>query len=265
MLLLFTFILLVDHLLATTTPTLVLPGGGIFFYHMAGQLQHLASSPRYRPLSSFPKIGASAGALASTLSHNEVDFFIASEFAINQCKGHGLMQPANDSFPNPFGLAGIWGAMVGDWLDLLLPNDAHTKTTSKVTILATPCTFPISKQAINRFDTREELISANLASIHIPFFLDGKPTSSFNNQQFVDGSFFLRTAENYLPYLSPPPSEHISFSHQDDLKFQAASNANDRLDFLKLISEKSLYEMIERGVDFAKERESRGEFVALEY
>jgi len=309
-------------------PLLVFPGGGINFYHVAGQLRYIqqTSSTRYRPLSEFDKIGGSAGALAATLCHNNVgtslitslaiaftryryrfqlfellannyhvDYYEATNYAINQVKRVGLWGGEADEVNNKFGLAGIWGEMVREWLDALLPDDAHERSSSKCELLVTPFGLPITKQVVSTFSTKAELINANLASVHIPFFLDGKVARNLNGELYVDGSFLLEGTAAFRSLSEKRPEACVTFDYKDDVAFYGEEvserseggseclrssslrssklsvqltarslQGRGRLDFIKLMGESRVWEMLRRGEEFAKERERRGDFKLLE-
>lgn len=63
------------------------------------------------------------------------------------------------------------------------------------------CFLPNSsiRLQVNRFDSKEDLIEAVMASAHVPFFLDGRPFLQYREQPCWDGSFpdffFSRNSE----------------------------------------------------------------------
>jgi len=301
-------------------PTLIFPGGGIYFYHMVGQLLYLRSSPKkYIPLSSCPTVGASAGALVATMCRCDTDFVQATKCAVGMVEDCGLWSrrrgdddydddydydyddETNNAAATPtskqkkFGLMGIWGEMVSSWLSINLPPSAHNISTSSVTILLTPLSLsPSKKVSVNVFHTREELINANLYSVHIPFFLDGKPWRKWRGMRVVDGSFRLKTAEDVVTAVEksrrlgddgsrkglchddgivPDKIEKwIGFDYKDDpvmypnnIDGDGSNKKKGKLDFVSLTdSEDGIWDMIRRGGEFAKIREQRGDFKMLE-
>ena len=88
-----------------------------FFFWEVGVLKYL--SERYR-LQEMNMIGVSAGALASVLVACEVDLDRAVRRAYD-------ISVERDIFNRPGGLQGIWGSILRQWLDDLLPEDAHER------------------------------------------------------------------------------------------------------------------------------------------
>jgi hypothetical protein len=110
--------------------------------------------------------------------------------ALNLCEKYEV-------FDRPLGLAGRWGLLVEEWLDLLLPADAHEVCKGNVTVLVTNVgVWPVLKrQYVSDFRDRDDLIQALLASIHIPFFMDTKFSRKFRGVRCVDGSFLSKPGE----------------------------------------------------------------------
>jgi len=106
----------------------------------------------------------------------------------------------NNIWTRPGGLAGIWGSLVRLWMEELLPENAHELCTSRVKIVATR--VPLMKlEYLDSFDSRDDLINACMASVHIPFFLDGNGVYVYRGKQYIDGSvwdFFSGSNSNLL-------------------------------------------------------------------
>ena len=122
-------------------------------------------------------MGASAGALIAVLSACGVDLERSAELA------HELVVRKN-VFARPQGLAGVWGPMVREWLDTLLPADAAERCRGRVYVVMLrarnpwfPFTFDRLKVA--DYASREELIDAVMASVHLPLFFDGSVFARF--------------------------------------------------------------------------------------
>lgn len=138
-------------------PGVVFPGGGLFFYWQAGVVVSFLSPPatasgairrssvidvlpdpfvdprdllfsslacaqahlqeRGYDLPSAPLAGASAGALSATLAKSDVSPVDATELALAMSEEAGI-------WDRPAGLQGIWGGIIREWLDVLLPEDA---------------------------------------------------------------------------------------------------------------------------------------------
>ena len=176
-------------------PVIALPGGGIYFYWNAGVLAYLAE--RYE-LEGCELVGASAGALSVVLVACGVDFRKATEVAYRLAEENGL-------YDRPLALVGIWGRLVREWLEELLPEDAHLTCESRVKVVLLEV-FPLNRRAVEEFKSRDDLIEALMASAHIPFLLDYKPFSSFRGKLCIDGeshsSFSLSLGSKLPPTCS---------------------------------------------------------------
>lgn len=92
---------------------LAFPGGGIMFYWQAGVITYLREN-QY-DLNSCSFSGASAGALTATLASAEVNFYEATDLALQLASDAGV-------WDRPGGLQGIWGPIIFEWLEALLPD-----------------------------------------------------------------------------------------------------------------------------------------------
>merc|ERR1719353_2382591 len=118
-------------------PVIALPGGGIYFYWNAGVLAYLAE--RYE-LEGCELVGASAGALSVVLVACGVDLRKATEVAYRLAEENGL-------YDRPLALVGIWGRLVREWLEELLPEDAHLTCESRVKVVLLEV-FPLNRRAV---------------------------------------------------------------------------------------------------------------------
>ena len=66
--------------------------------------------------------GASAGALSATIAKTQVCPVEATALALS-------MSEDADVWERPLGLQGVWGKLIYDWLDRLMPADADEKVT----------------------------------------------------------------------------------------------------------------------------------------
>lgn len=139
-------------------PHLVFPGGGIFFYWQAGVVSYLREQGY--DLSPCTFSGASAGALTATLASTGVDFYKATDLALELAGDAGVWDRRG-------GLQGIWGPMIEEWLDELLPPTIIDETAEgRLSLLVTPVpTF--GKEKITEFRDRNDLIKCNMASVHL--------------------------------------------------------------------------------------------------
>lgn len=164
---------------------LVFPGGGIFFWFQAGAVNALA---RRLDLSKVPSAGASAGALAATLAACECDMDHALQRALQLSDNVGVFERG------PWGLFGIWGPIIHTWLDELLPSDAADRCSGRVCIHVNEARlqpFGLTCLAVSEFGDKEDLIGANMASVHVPLFLNGELTTPFRGSGCVDGTIRL--------------------------------------------------------------------------
>ena len=224
---------------------LLFPGGGIFFWWQAGAITALS---RRIDLSTAPCCGASAGALAATLAACDVDMELALERAL------ALSIEARAFERGPFGLYGIWAGVIRTWLDELLPADAARRCDGRVELLVTELPS-LRTLAVSDFADREALIDANLASVHVPFFVDGRPTASFRGVACVDGS--LRALLQPLPQLT----EGCRINHHDDPRMRA--KYRHASDFLRLVSPAGVREMMAWGEAYVDGVDAAGGLEAL--
>jgi hypothetical protein len=146
-----------DMAIATTsTAHIVFPGGGIYFYWYAGVVSFLREN-QY-DLASCTYSGASAGALAATLTGLDVNFYTATELALQLAEKAGV-------WDRKWGLQWIWGPLIEDWLDALVP-DSIQPIQGRVTLLVTPIPS-LGKVKIHNYIDKQDLIRANLASVHL--------------------------------------------------------------------------------------------------
>lgn len=174
-----------SSLSSQSSPLIKFPGGGIYFYWEIGAASYLrdyydlnfsSKNDNNRRFVQFS--GASAGALAATLTATDVDFEKTIKLALD------LADQAN-VWERPLGLQGVWGSIIYEWLDELIPknedaNDGLMKylQNDRLTLLVTPVpavpdlfSTPapdlFSKTKVSSFQDRKELIDCNMASVHI--------------------------------------------------------------------------------------------------
>ena len=246
-------------------PHLIFPGGGLFFYWQAGVITYLReqgyllNGPHGATVA-----GASAGALTATLTATNVDFYEAMELALDMCREVGV-------WDRPQGLQGIWGPVIRNWLETLLPEQdkavamAHE---AELSLIVTQIPL-LQKERIDVFESRDDLIECNLASVHIPWFLDSKWTATLRGKPYVDGSFWLfQDPQLFLPKrkneINSPNNDNqdrniLVVDYSKDPQFQ------DRtlLDAVKVITPDSIRQILEQGKQYAKRMEEEGQFEFL--
>jgi predicted acylesterase/phospholipase RssA len=244
----------VDYMYSTTPssesespPHLVFPGGGIFFYWQAGAVSYLREQG-YN-LTAVTAAGASAGALTATLAATGVDFYQATALALELAEKAGIWDRSG-------GLQGIWGPMIYDWLDELLPENAVERIENgRLSLLVTPLP-KFGKKKINAFKDRNDLIRCNMASIHLPWFLNGELTSNFRDQPCIDGSF-LSKGQDYLP--EQKASSVLILDYNRDPTYESTK----MLDFVTAMSPDGIWKMFEDGKKYARQMDEQGLLVSL--
>ena len=231
-------------------PHLIFPGGGILFYWMAGVVTHLREQD-YN-LESVALSGASAGALAATLTATNVDFYRATELALQLAQQAGVWDRSQ-------GLQGIWGDLIHEWLDELLPEDAVDRVHNRLSLLVTPVPQILQKERIDSFHNREDLIRCNMASVHLPYFLDSKWTSNFRGRQYMDGSFLAKAPDDYHNVNAAKSPSILLLDYRDDATYQSQGLLN----FVEAVKPSGIYQLIEDGKRYAKQKEEQGFFASL--
>jgi hypothetical protein len=228
-------------------PHLVFPGGGIFFYWQAGAVTYLREQG-YN-VAAATTAGASAGALTATLTATGVDFYKATELALDMADKAGVWDRSG-------GLQGVWGPMISDWLDELLPiNAVELVPDGRLSLLVTPVP-QFGKTKVDEFKDRKDLIRCNMASIHLPWFLDGKLTTQFRDKPCIDGSF-LSKDQDYLPERNG--SNVLVLDYNQDPRYESTK----LLDFVTALSPDSIFQLLEDGKRYACQLEEQGKFVSL--
>ena len=174
-------------------PLLSFPGGGIYFYWQLGVIKYLLAN-QY-DLGKVQFVGASAGALTSTLVACDVDIQRATNLAIEMSHQHEIWQRG-------LGLVGVWGNLVEEWLDALLPMNAHEICNRRIHLFVTKVGYPYPQRiSINHFHSREELIKVNMASVHIPYVMNKRIF------RFIKSSEEKEKKEDELSHLSPTAAQ----------------------------------------------------------
>jgi len=193
--------------------------------------------------------GASAGSITATLTATEVCFANATDAALRLGRDAGV-------WDRPMGLMGVWGSLIEEWLNEILPENAADLASGRITILLT--TIPkLEKQRVSRFADRDDLIRCNISSIHLPLFLDGKFTSQYRDSLHIDGSF-LSTPADHLIGRNEKQLEFLVFDFQHDPIMKGRKR-----EFVKLASEDGIRSLLDCGMEYAFGLEREGCFVNL--
>lgn len=210
-------------------------GAGIFFWWELGGIQWLAEQ---YDLKRTPMVGASAGSLAATLAATGVDPEKTLECAYRLGKEYGIWE-------RPLGLMGIWGQIVREWLDELLPEDAGVLCRNRVELIVTK--LPLFQlQAYSDFESKEDLIDVNMSSVHVPFFMDGNGSALCRGNSCIDGSFqdFLTGGNSDLLTCG---GNTVLFDY-----FQDETLASQRVSFLALREYEEVKKLMDLGYQHAQ-------------
>jgi len=190
--------------------------------------------------------GASAGALTATLACTGVDFYEATDLALQMAAKAGVWNRA-------LGLQGIWGPLIEEWLDNLLPESVSC-VNGRLSLLVTPIPS-LGKKKVSYFNDRNDLLQCNMASVHLPLFLDGKLTSSFRDNPHIDGSFLSRPGDFY-----DAATENAIWL---DWKNDPMLAQKGGLDIVSTLSTAGIWNLIELGRRYAEMEDMKGKFNAL--
>mmetsp|Transcript_4906 Transcript_4906/g.17791 ORF Transcript_4906/g.17791 Transcript_4906/m.17791 type:complete len:499 (-) Transcript_4906:767-2263(-) len=206
------------------SPGIAFPGGGLFFWWQLGAVQFLQE---HVDLTEVPMLGASCGALAAALSSYGVPKDAQLELAYRLCVEHQV-------FERPAGLAGVWGKLIRSWLDELLPDSprAIEQAKGKLHILVLVQKYPVpivglKRECFSEYHSKEDLIECLMASVHIPYFIDGCFYNKFRGASCVDGSPMLRKEELHIPHGDLAEEEEPTAI--EDLNIDDANTGHRRL------------------------------------
>ncbi|GMH78866.1 hypothetical protein TrVE_jg3407 [Triparma verrucosa] len=243
----------------STPKTLAIPGGGIYFYHLYGQLDYLREAGYTDGNPDLRLVGASAGSLAATLFTYGVSSEVATNCAIR-------LSDEADLWNNPLGLAFVWGQIIEEWLEELIPSGDFYSDPDSLCLLLSETSFSSltgnsERRKVSKFRGREDLINANMCSVHIPIFLDKRLTRDFRGERFIDGSFRSRLTD--YKFMPEDPLEGVvmlDYDGDERLKEKGGEGADT---FVSLISKDYVWKMIELGYTHARRRDGEGKFKGL--
>jgi hypothetical protein len=201
---------------------LVFPGGGVYFYWMLGVVGYLHM--HWPDLGDTPLVGASAGSLAAVFLACGVGGEGVVRAAFRAVRRHRV----HDRW---LGLCGVWKPIVREWLEEVLPHDAHQRCGGRVHILLT--TLWCRTRVVSHFPSREALVDCLLASTHIPFFMDYRPFCRYDGMLCYDNDWW-RTDYRVLD-----GDHHYLFFHyaQDGLLLRDAVRFRDEQACLDLVAQ----------------------------
>ncbi|KAJ1416797.1 acyl transferase/acyl hydrolase/lysophospholipase [Ochromonadaceae sp. CCMP2298] len=229
-------------------------GGGIFFWWQAGAAKYVMKNC---DLAHVPVMGASAGSVAAALMACDVDFDKAAELAIRIAHSRNVWDSKS-------GLAGIWGPMVEQFLQELLPDQLSHKALQKINVLVTPVkprNLVRGPRLLNGFEGKADLIEALMASTHIPFFMNGKLTSGYKGKRYIDGSFWSMIAKVKGPFPAELQRE-LDFSKDvfvvDQNQDTVFMGTFEDSSITQLITPEGLYAMMDAGYSYMEKMHRAG-------
>lgn len=238
----------------TPYKALYFSGAGIYFWWQAGAARYIQEHCDYSRMS---VIGASAGSISAALLLSNADFSKTLDAALAIGERAGVYERKN-------GLAGIWGSLVKEWLEEILPDDVTEDMYSNLQIAVTPASINTHK-LISGFKGKADIIEACLASCHVPLFLDGRPTTNFRGENVLDGSFWYFVTKNRLSGMPIPPnlkpSEIFWIDYCDDADFMQSISGN----ILGLVSPDRVAAMMDDGYNFMKREHYAGRLPKAKY
>ena len=135
----------------------------------------------------------------------------------------------------------------------------NRRVNHRLSLLVTPVPQILQKERIDYFHNREDLIRCNMASVHLPYFLDSKWTSSFRGRPYIDGSFLAKAPEDYHNVNAATSPSIIVLDYRDDATYQGKS----LFSFVEAVKPSGIYQLIEDGKRYAKRQEEQGLFASL--
>ncbi|CEM32869.1 unnamed protein product [Vitrella brassicaformis CCMP3155] len=265
-----------------------LPGGGLYWYWQAGVLSYIVE--HYDLGSSGCHIeGASAGALSAVLtacateaspqreSRRRDDESMSGYQGAAPRDGCPLLSAVgraldiaeeNALFDKPFSLAGVWGPLVRQWLEQMLPYDAFHRCAGRVSIQVVrlpwlqPTRIPVggrkhedAHEAALSVGSRGDLVDALMASVHIPFFLDGRLWCRYGKLRCIDGTFTFRRCPESQSDPSSSPAHKIEIDRPPEQAMWQTLRAG--------VTRGQLMQLFHKGYGDASRMRSEGRFDAL--
>eukprot|EP00210_Caulerpa_lentillifera_P008685 g8284.t1 len=137
--------------------------------------------------------GSSAGSLISAFYHAGMSPEELME---------GCLRVSHDCRLN--GTRGRLRFVLEDVVRIMLPDDAHLQCSGKAFIAITRL-YPFKNELLSEFESREDLISALLASCHVPVWFDNTLLTNYKNSLCMDGGL-----TNLIPTPPVPRSIRVS-------------------------------------------------------
>jgi hypothetical protein len=239
----------IDSHIAKSRLCIKFSGGGIYFWWKAGVCtylqEHIFDYNVDNIKGGITMLGSSAGSLASTLLSSNANFEYAAKYAIMQVERDHI-------YEKKLGLFGIWGNLIEEWLNETIPNDLTYNTQNMLYLTVTPVHILPKIKLISHFDNKNDLVHTNMASIHVPLFLDKQIFSQLHHHHYIDGSFWPFMTRGWI---NEPLPQHIDYNDVITINYQNDFKLRQKLSstkFLDLITPSILYDMMDLGYQYMK-------------
>ena len=199
--------------------------------------------------------GVSGGALAATMAAcGGCDGAHALDVALRLVDESGALRRG------PMGLVGIWGGMVRRWLDEVLPENAAECCSERAHLLLhRPFRRP---EVVSTFASKADLIDANMASLHIPVFMDGWPAARFRGSTYIDSDVLSLGGTSRALTLPDATAPSVRLGPRRDARVRETYPRTS--DLLRLNSAGQVRQLVEWGSEHVARMESAGELEPLE-
>lgn len=214
--------------------------------------------------------GASAGSLVATLAACSVPTDAAVRLALE-------IADEAELWTRSAGLAFVWGRLVERWLTQLLPDECGAMVSGRLslcTLALRPRELDSTRMHITRFESKADIVHAALASVHVPWFMDGNATKLYRGHRCIDGSILAPrdvmieraaaaaaagdssgTATRQRPLILPTTTT-LLIDHHCDARIKARRKL---VDSFEMVSRARVLEMVEMGHEYARARLERGD------
>lgn len=229
----------------STFNTIEFAGGGIFFWWYAGAAIYLAEQSYLKDV---PLIGTSAGAVAASMLALDSPFHTAPEVAVRIGKAYGVDKSRT-------GLVGVFGRIAKEFLEELTPPNPEETQLRRLNIVVTPRRVHQGPEVLTGFYTKEDVINAVMASIHIPLIMNGELFAEYQQQKYIDGSFWtlIRSAgfawrmRNLEVGMERPGTLLLDYKHDS-----AFMQTFGKMSIMKLVRPDDLHVMMDFGYDYVR-------------
>ena len=227
-------------------------GAGTYVFWQCGAAKYLQEGCAY---SETPIVGASAGSLTGLLLLAGVDMDEAMNVALQQAEERRI-------FDKKGGLRGELKSLLEEWMEIVILDYLPREVLSSLSIALTPPPFnPLRLEPpklMQDFVNREDVISACVASCHIPFFSSGTLTAEYKGSPYIDGSFYYWVTKNRFSGLPLPdcnPEDVFWIDYCDDEAFMERIRNKS---FLDVHEPRDVRDMFDAGYKYLENSHNEG-------